>query len=110
MTPFFAMLALLSIVVVYVLVRASRKSPKPNPTSLKQMMEAQAQAPHPPVTPAYKQAELQKLWDDLANAKTESIDEPDTITAPADDFCPECGKAFACTDDYICGECRAKVG
>jgi hypothetical protein len=27
-----------------------------------------------------------------------------------DDICPECNQPFACNNDYICDECRAKVG
>lgn len=50
--------------------------------------------------------EIRDMKDHLRDAISELPEKP----PEQDDMCPECGNMFAVTDDYVCPECRARMG
>lgn len=106
MTPLVIILfACLGTFVVYLLFKSAGESPPPALREFMAQQEKQTQALqelHRLQEEKNQQADMQSIYEELERAMG---------PAPApDDICPECEKTFACTDDYLCGECRANVG
>lgn len=111
MTPLVIILfACLGVFVVYLLFKSAGESPPPALQEFMAQQKKQTQTLQElhKLQKENQQVDLQKLWQELGQGMEPSIAKEPAPTP--DDICPECEKAFVCTDDYLCGECRANVG
>lgn len=60
--------------------------------------------------PAYNDDLVEMLEEFKKLAEQAQEAEAEEVNPRKDDPCPECGQLYEMTDDYICPDCRAKVG